>query len=846
MKPTISRLRHTVVALSFALSISAVNAQISYTATFDQHLLTTDTVSENGDSYLRLRYPDLWTQSAAGTPELPVHYLRFSVPCDATDFTVSVTGETTTATRYTLPVYPTQPPIPSDRNTSEQLFVSPDSTVYSNNRYWPAVPVQVVDEGFLNGDNHIVTVAVWPISYAPTDGEILFRNSVSVRLDYSVKNAVSENPSLLRAISRRTTGRNNVRWGREEAKRIVVNPTQVDGFAPATATRSASSRTVTTLPDFEYTVVTSRELAPAFDRLIGWKRQKGYSAGVVCIEDILACPDFQGGDLVSNIDDDAGKLRAYLKYAYDSGSLRYALLAGDYTVLPIRYGTGRRSITIKGSQNQDSSIYVDWPIPSDLYFSDFNGNWNVDGDSSYGEFESSEMYTMDYAPEIFVGRLLCTTRQEIANYTEKLIRYERNPGNGDYGYLQKAFYCQSDEMQENENAKTIKSAWGDIFSYSKTMQEDPGPYDSITVAPTGKQVIDEMNNRYGFFSWHGHGNPGSICTKSNYRYNGGKRKSHTYHFGIAALEKESRKCYMNDAEGNGLDNLTNQDYPAIAYSIACDVTPFDIYEQYNVTYNIGSSFTVAGLYGGPAFLGNTRSGWVGPSVRLEKLFVEQIKSNSYQLGVAEALSKATFSDKWCKLTHSLIGCPEFEMWTDIPSVYDDISVTRSSSSIIVAGNGLNGSKVAITSGINGLPEIKTVTGASVTINEVSPNSVVTVYKHNAIPYIAPLYLQNDTLRSSQYLHVNNVHIGKAVDTNRTEGDVVLKSGTLTLESGGDVWIDEGVIIENGATLIIECKGNVTISGGTVERGGTLRIDAGGEIMIQKGFEAKIGANVEFK
>lgn len=68
MKPIISRLRHTVVALLFALSISAANAQISYTATFDQHLLTTDTVSENGDSYLRLRYPDLWTQSAAVRP----------------------------------------------------------------------------------------------------------------------------------------------------------------------------------------------------------------------------------------------------------------------------------------------------------------------------------------------------------------------------------------------------------------------------------------------------------------------------------------------------------------------------------------------------------------------------------------------------------------------------------------------------------------------------------------------------------------------------------------------------------------------------------------------------------
>lgn len=834
MKPIISRLRHTVVALLFALSISAVNAQISYTATFDQHLLTTDTVSENGDSYLRLRYPDLWTQSAAGTPELPVHYLRFSVPCDATDFTVSVTGETTTATRYTLPVYPTQPPIPSDRNTSEQLFVSPDNTVYSNNRYWPAVPVQVVDEGFLDGDNHIVTVAVWPISYAPTDGEILFRNSVTVRLDYSVKNAGSENPSRLRAISRRATGRNNVRWGREEAKRIVVNPAQVDGFAPATATRSASSHTVTTLPDFEYTVVTNRELAPAFDRLIGWKRQKGYSAGVVCIEDILACPDFQGGDLVSNIDDDAGKLRAYLKYTYDSGSLRYALLAGDYTVLPIRYGCGDHNYSSTKIVSNNSKI------PTDIYFSDFNGNWNKDGDAHYGEPTHDKV---DFYPEIFVGRLLCTTRQEIANYTEKLIRYERNPGNGDYSYLQKAFYCQSDEMQQDNEAGIIKSAWGTTFHQDTVIEEFPSYETQSVTKPTGAEVIREMNNRYGFFSWHGHGAPAGITVRS-------RGTNEWDYYAIVpfdgVLDKDSVHYSMNVEVGHGLDNLTNQDYPAIAYSISCDVTPFDIYKQYNVTYNIGSSFTVAGLYGGPAFLGNTRSGWIGPSVRLEKLFVEQIKSNSYQLGVAEALSKATFSDKWCKLTHSLIGCPEFEMWTDIPSVYDDISVTRSNSSITVAGNELNDSKVAITSGINGLPEIKIVTGASVTINEVSPNSVVTVYKHNAIPYIATLYLQNDTLRSSQYLHVNNVHIGKAVDTNRTEGDVVLKSGTLTLESGGDIWIDEGVIIENGATLIIECKGNVTISGGTVECGGTLRIEAGGEIMIQKGFEAKIGANVEFK
>lgn len=61
------------------------------------------------------------------------------------------------------------------------------------------------------------------------------------------------------------------------------------------------------------------------------------------------------------------------------------------------------------------------------------------------------------------GRLLCTNRQEIANYTEKLIRYERNPGNGDYSYLQKAFYHQCDELQGIHEADSVSSNFSPIF-----------------------------------------------------------------------------------------------------------------------------------------------------------------------------------------------------------------------------------------------------------------------------------------------------------------------------------------------------------------------------------------------
>lgn len=164
----------------------------------------------------------------------------------------------------------------------------------------------------------------------------------------------------------------------------------------------------------------------------------------------------------------------------------------------------------------------------------------------------------------------------------------------------------------------------------------------------------------------------------------------------------------------------------------------------------------------------------------------------------------------------------------------------------MAGNGLNGSKVAITSGINGLPEIKNCDGSKRNLQRSLSQQCSDGLQAQCHTIHCPAI---PAKRHATFFTIFTREQRPHRPSGRYEPDGgrrCFKSGTLTLESGGDVWIDEGVIIENGATLIIECKGNVTISGGTVERGGSLRIDAGGEIMIQKGFEAKIGANVEFK
>ena len=63
-----------------------------------------DTTVVDRVSYLKIKYLDLWGEGNIGSPELPVHYLRFSVPYNAVDFTVTITEQNTVTEHYTLPV----------------------------------------------------------------------------------------------------------------------------------------------------------------------------------------------------------------------------------------------------------------------------------------------------------------------------------------------------------------------------------------------------------------------------------------------------------------------------------------------------------------------------------------------------------------------------------------------------------------------------------------------------------------------------------------------------------------------------------------------------------------------
>ena len=443
---------------------------------------------------------------------------------------------------------------------------------------------------------------------------------------------------------------------------LVENKKQISAFRNQPIIIEEIMDTPSGLPAYEYVIVTHSEYMPAFTDFVTWKKQKGIDIGVVAIEDVLS---LYAGDLIFDscgIYDNAGKLRQYLFEAHHEGTV-FALLAGDLPDFPIRYGRAQISSNFIFIPDEKKTI------PTDLYFADFDGNWNVDGDTCFGEFVDD---SPDFMAELFVGRLTCSSQQDILNWVTKMLIYEKDPGQGNPAYLIESYMTEADDCQEVAEAEAV-AVHLPMFNHF-IMKERPD-YSSISpYFPKGSDVIRELNTkRYGLMSWFNHGGTGNgesgIATMTSGE-NGFPR------WNLQAQERNPYSLAEPDS-GNGLDNLTNYSEPFVIYSVSCDVCPFDITSNYNNNgaRNCGESFTVDNLAGGIAFLGNCKNGLSPYSKNMYIKFATFVsdylaEQNYPRLGIMEFKSKASYASdekqKYLCYSHNLIGDPECALWTNIP------------------------------------------------------------------------------------------------------------------------------------------------------------------------------------
>ncbi len=792
-----------VVAMALSPLLTMAVNTVTHTITYSNNL-TVGTDTLGGVTYSTVTYGALRNFGMAGMPSLPVDYISFSVPYNATNFTV-----TTTVTRwvnYNLDylLYPCQQPRLMN-DTTPLVITLPDSAAYFSGVTYPGHQAWVEDEGFVAGENHVVTVAVQPCTYTHTSNSNIVRKprSLTVRVNYELSDSLNMYPIVREDSALRQEGY-------ELAKSIVVNPSAVVSNVPTSTLIDTTGLIInpiingggaTTQGDsgggwtfdppendstyvnpnpgaiydgeYPYLIVTTPELVKSVRRIAALKKQMGYNVAVVTMNQVMSDEYAQQGDFFRKADgtiqvaynDSAGVLRQFLKKYYVSHGIKYVLFVGD---IPYRCLDAFDFESIAGMDSATIEKYYNNGILTDSYYTDLNSDW-------------SNM-KKERQPELFVGRIPASICKQVDNYTDKFFWYSLNPGNGDVSYLQNAFFSEGRDFYKYQSG--LKESLLQIFPNQIIINDPPN---NNSAHPNGKDIIDALNaNPVGFISIFNHGGKYDIMVHgSNYDRS-------VPRFYVSHLESK------DTITGNGLDCLQNKFKPMVFYSTSCHTIPFDIKN----TMNFGESFITGKDYGGPVYIGYTRD-VDGFRIRwIAEAFANRINDGYHRLGEAFTLTKIDGQYTLESFLQAFFGDPELEMWTNIPQEYNTVQVSRTDSVVTISGIDILPSYVSYMTRSN-LMTSRLVNSPTVRLSNASPNSTIMLYKHNCIPYIAPLLLQNTNINTSQYVIVKDASVGYSVDSNRLSGYVTIKNGTqYEIEAQGNVTLHGGFTVEKGATFAV--------------------------------------------
>lgn len=787
----------------------------------------------SGFNYSIISYDGLCSMGDIGMPDLPLDVFKVAVPTYCTDFTVSVTAiNRSKEMPLTLPVVPRQEPR-SLRDTSSDLVVNIDDMLYTSQH---AIKATVLDDGFMMGNIHMVSIALCPFTYDMATKTISIATSVEVRVTYRdcTEDEMQNKPIMSETTSTTLT---------QAAKSTCQNLTISNEFSRANLASDNDN-----VSDYYYIIV-PENLKNALKSLICWKSQKGYNVCVKTIESICSDSKFRieetykFNNSTEVLVDSAASLRAYLHSEFSRVGPFYCFIIGDHrTTMPIR-----KFQEIKSSYDYYKNFNGDAFIPTDNYFSDLTSTWVIEKPSDIGQYCATS--TGSYYPDLVMGRLLCHTEAEIYNYIEKLILYESNPGLGDTSYLEKCVYFEHDGSQlgkcsligNSQQVRDVFNPFKETILLQDQLHNTPGG----CLPHRGQDVIKAISE-VGYISGHGHGSPGSIytCTWQAHIVSNDTYDKNLLGFTIRDTDK---MC--------GFNNLTNKNKPGVMYSIACDSSPFDIYvekgtyvsgskinilddgHKYNLPYNMGSAYTVADLNGGVAYLGNTRYGYLTSSTYMEKCFGEEILKVK-KIGIAETLSKSR-GTSYVQKTHHLIGDPEFELWLQRPEVFS-ITTRIQNLSFVCRSEDTNDIDVKLYNfnqhPINNKRVIVGMTDQVIPLSDC--DYVLSFWKSGYLPYMAYYAFQGTAQLSSHHAIVNDAYIG----TGQNQYFYISNAGRINLQITNQAHIGRGLRIGQAGLLDLTAGNNCVIEGAEVSNGGILKAKAN-EIKLMSGFKVFKGGEV---
>ncbi|MCP4704833.1 MAG: hypothetical protein GY865_09510, partial [candidate division Zixibacteria bacterium] len=344
----------------------------------------------------------------------------------------------------------------------------------------------------------------------------------------------------------------------------------------------------------QYVIITSGDLAPAFKEMVDFKNAIGISTIIKLTDSIYA--NYSGLD-------DIEKIRNYLIDFYNNGG-EYVLLGGNDAIIPVRY------LYYYNTSTQPSNPYN--LMPSDLYYADLDGDWDVDGDGIWGEPTHD---APDIVPELMVGRLPVMTTTAIENYVSKLILYQTNPGFGNFDYLENTLIFSSDQMRDypsmGQHGFIANELPPNVYTDTSQTIEMPNGSDPSPTNPNGAAGVNKISEGFGLVHILAHG-----------RLDGFRVKSSGYDDWPAALILSTPQ---NSPHGS-LINLEPNGKVSLYYSLSCQVGGYDLDSTNGQAgdWSFVETAIAAENAGAIGMIGYSRWGWVYSSYYLEASFTKHL------------------------------------------------------------------------------------------------------------------------------------------------------------------------------------------------------------------------------
>ncbi len=481
-------------SLLFILSQNALADQV-HALKVSQYEMET-----GNDGYSRILMDGYHAYGVPGYPDLPSKIFRFVVPPDVVEKTIGVEYTVTSSSFLGQFKFRELPPMATWDD--EKKIESGKTGVYAKNTALPERSVEFIGSSKMR-KWRFITIRYTPFQYNPITQGLIYNSEVKVNITYTRKgmNSLPKDELTDTVMDKR-------------AKKAFANYDEGKSWYESSRPSPGAGAT------YDYVIITTNAIESASTKLaefLSHLQGKGFSPLVIT-------EDEYGGLTGQSPDGTAEKIRQWLIGNYLGYGITYVLLIGNPD--PDDPGSATDAVG-------DVPMKMCWPkrydgsyqeSPTDYFYADLTGNWDLDGDGYFGEYcdvglscgtGHGDVNGVDFANEVYVGRIPVYTggTANLDAVLEKTIAYH---GESDISWRKTALLPMSFSDASTDGAYLSEAMMNNyltgagMFDWTLYMQGSVCAAANSAFA-SDQELIDDASwqnwrdNDYGMVWWWGHG-----------------------------------------------------------------------------------------------------------------------------------------------------------------------------------------------------------------------------------------------------------------------------------------------------------------------------------------------------